>query len=70
MVARSFVAHGAVYHDKIRRVAHRTDLSRGSYADQKLASGGEELFCDEDRVGGADGAGDNAVLMFVVTRCI
>ena len=70
MIARTFVAQGAVDHDEIRRRLHRSDLAGRRDADEKAATGREKLLGDQYGKGGADRATDDAVFVTFVTEDI
>ena len=62
MVAGSLIAKRSLYEDKIRRLAHREDLPFRGHAHEQFTSGGEQLFRDQNRKGGANGASDDTEL--------
>ena len=58
MVARALVTQGAVDQHEIGTFAAGVDLPRRGHADQKAATGDEQLFGEQDRKRGADRAAD------------
>ena len=61
MVARTLVAQRAVDDNEVRWSLHRSDLASRSHTDEKPAARREQLFGDQDRKRGANGAADDAV---------
>ena len=61
MVARALVAQRAIDDNEVRWSLHRSDLASRSHTDEKLAARREQLFGDQDRKRGANGAAHDTV---------